>query len=130
MSKREQNMNFIRKISSLAFAVSFAMAIVLFTDFGRGLITFKTATNVFIISGAIGLVLNLLTFQSGKYNPIYNFVFWGGSIILFVGMVFILLRLPYGFYIIITGMAVLGGSFFLPASLTDAKPKNPELLDD
>ena len=130
MSKREQNMNFIRKISSLAFAVSFAMAIVLFTDFGRGLITFKTATNVFIISGAIGLVLNLLTFQSGKYNPIYNFVFWGGSIILFVGMVFILLRLPYGFYIIITGMAVLGGSFFLPASLTDAKPKNPDLLAD
>jgi hypothetical protein len=130
MSKREENMGLIRKISGAAFGISFLMAIVLFTDLGRGLISLLTAKYIFIGSGAVGLMLNLLTFQSGKHNPIYNLVFWGGSVILFIGMTFLLMRWPYGFYIIIGGLIILGGSFFLPSSITDSQDKNSELLDD
>lgn len=130
MDKREQNMSLIRKIAGAAFGISFLMAIVLFTGYGREYVSIKVATLVFIGTGAIGLFLNLVTFQSGKHHPIYNFVYWGGSIILFVGMVFLLMRWPYGYYIIVTGLVALGTSFFLPSQLSDSKPKDSGLLDD
>ena len=130
MNKRERNMSIIRSIAGAAFGISFLMAIFLFTDIGRGFISLLTAKYIFIGSGAVGFCLNLLAFQSGKHHPIYNFVYWSGSIVLFVGLVFILMRWPYAFYIVISGIVIVGISFLLPAQLSNAKPKDPELLDD
>ena len=130
MIKRDQNMSIIRTIAGAAFGLSFLMAIFLFTDIGRGLISILMAKYIFIGSGAVGFCLNLLAFQSGKHHPVYNFVYWSGSIILFIGLVFLLMRWTYAFYIIVTGLVILGVSLFLPAQLSNAKPKNPDLLDD
>jgi len=130
MDKREQNMGLIKKFAGACFGISFLMAIVLFTDFGRGIIAFKTATYIFISSGAIGLFLNLLTFQTGKHHPVYNFVYWAGSLVLFTGLVFLLMRWPYGYYIIVSGLAIIGVSFFLPTQLSEKKPKDSGLLDN
>lgn len=130
MGKREKNMSIIRSVAGAAFGVSFLMAIFLFTNFGRGFISILTAKYIFIGSGAVGFFLNLLAFQTGKHHPVYNFIYWSGSIILFVGLVFTLMRWPYAIYIVIGGAIVLGVSFLLPAQLSDVKPKNPGLLDD
>lgn len=130
MDKREQNMAKLKKIAGVSFAISFLMAIVLFTDIGRGIIPIKVATIIFIATGAVGLFLNLLTFQTGKHHPLYNFVYWSGSIVLFAGMIFLLMRWPYGYYIVIVGLVILGASFVLPSQLTDTKPKDSGLLDD
>lgn len=130
MSKREQNMALIRKIAGAAFGVSFLMAIMLFTDYRIQFLGTYTIKMAFIISGGIGLLLNLLTFQSGKNHSIYNLLYWSGSIVLFIGMVFLLMRWPYGYYIIVVGLIVLGGSFILPSKFVEHKPEDSGLLDD
>ena len=121
MTTKQQQL--LKRLAGLAFAISFLMAIVLFTRTGTQYISFITAKYVFIISGAIALFLNLINFQASKHNPIYSLTYWSGSIVLFVGLIFFLMRWPYGFYIIITGLAITGLSFLIPA---DAKIEKNE----
>ena len=130
MSKREKNMSMLKKIAGAFFGISFLMAILLFTDYRVNFLSLYQAKIIFMISGAIGLFLNLITFQSGKYHPIYNLLYWSGSIVLFVGMVFLLMRWPYGYYIIVAGLVILGTSFILPAKFIDTTPEDSGLLDD
>ena len=120
----------LKKIAGVSFAIAFLMAIVLFTGTGREYISLGTAKIIFMVCGAIGLLFNLLSFQSGKQAPLFNFLYWSGSIVLFIGLTFLLMRWPYGFYIIITGLCILGVSFFLPESLLAPKEDNSDLLDD
>ena len=120
----------LKKFAGIAFAIAFLMAIVLFTNIGRQYISLSIAKIIFMISGAIGLLLNLLSFQSGKNTLLFNFLYWTGSIVLFVGLTFILMRYPYGFYIIITGLVIVGASFILPESLLYKKDSNNDLLDE
>lgn len=130
MSKREKNMSMLKKIAGAFFGISFLMAILLFTDYRVNFLSLYQAKIIFMISGAIGLFLNLITFQSGKFHPIYNLLYWSGSIVLFVGMVFLLMRWPYGHYIIVAGLVILGTSFILPAKFIDTTPEDSGLLDD
>ena len=120
----------LKKIAGVAFAIAFLMAIVLFTDVGRGYVSLYTAKIVFMIAGAVGLLLNLLSFQSGKHSSLFNFLYWSGSIVLFVGLTFLLSGLPYGYYVIVTGMVIVGVSFILPESLVQPKNDDNDILDE
>jgi len=120
----------LKKIAGIAFGVAFLMAIVLFTGNGRSYISISTAKIIFIISGAIGLFLNLLSFRSGKNGSVFSFFYWAGSLIVFLGLVFLLMRWPYGYYILIGGMAVLGVSFILPEKIITSQKAESDLLDD
>ena len=120
----------LKKIAGIAFGIAFLMAIVLFTGNGRSYISISTAKIIFIVSGAIGLFLNLLSFRTGKNGSVFSFFYWAGSLIVFLGLIFLLMHWPYSYYIVIAGMAVLGVSFILPEKLM-AEPKNDsDLLDD
>lgn len=118
----------IRKIAGLAFAIAFLMSLVLFANVGRQYISLYTAKIIFISAGAVGLFLNLLTFQNGKNSALFNFSYWIGSIILFIGLIFLQFRLPYGFYIIVIGLVILGISFILPSNKAEKK-KDTDILD-
>lgn len=120
----------IKKLAGVCFGIAFLMAIVLFTGKGSTFISIALAKYIFMISGAIGLLFNLLSFKSGKHGPVFNFLYWSGSIVLFIGLTFVLMRWPYGFYIIISGMAILGASFLIPESIIKDQDKNTDLLDD
>ena len=120
----------LRKIAGGFFGLSFLMAVLLFTDFSVTFLTFYQAKMIFMISGALGLFLNLITFQTGKFHPIYNLLYWSGSIVLFIGMVFLLMRWPYGYYIIVSGLVITGTSFILPTRFIENAPKDSGLLDD
>ncbi len=119
-----------KKFAGIAFAIAFLMAIVLFTGTGRNYISLGTAKLIFMISGAIGLFLNLLSFRSGKHNAGFNFLYWAGSIILFAGLTFLLMRWPYGYYIIVTGLVIVGVSFFIPERFITPSETDSDLLDD
>ena len=106
------------------------MAIVLFTGNGRSYISISTAKIIFIISGAVGLFLNLLSFRSGKNGSVFSFLYWAGSLVVFLGLIFLIMRWPYGYYIVIGGMSILGISFILPEKLVSPKKNDNELLDD
>ena len=83
-----------------------------------------------MIAGALALVLNLFSFQSNKQNPVFTLVFWLGSVVLFVGLVFQFKHWPYHQVIVIVGLAVTGISFFLSPSLLLGKSDNSDVLDD
>lgn len=120
----------LKKIAGLCFGIAFLMAIVLFTGNGRSYISSSTAKTIFIISGAIGLFLNLLSFKSGKNNIVFSFIYWSGSLITFIGLIFYMMHWPYGYYIIISGMGILGISFFIPEKFINEKKNESDLLDD
>jgi chromate transport protein ChrA len=120
----------LKKIAGICFALSFVMAIVIFGGVGRNYISIYHAKIIFMVSGALGLILNLLTFQTGKHGNLFNFFYWFGSFILFIGLVFLQFRLPYGFYIIVTGIIILGGSFIIPEKKQKKERNNSDLLDD
>lgn len=121
-------MNF-KKVSGVAFVIAFLMAIVLFEGIGWQYISVSTAKIVFLVSGAIGLLFNLLSFQSGKSGVVYNFFFWFGSILLFIGFTFKIMHWSFASYLIIGGLIVIGVSFVLPSN-AGKKEKSEDLLDD
>lgn len=120
----------LKRIASVCFAIAFLMAIVLFAGYGRNLIGREAARFIFLASGATGLVLNLLSFRFGKHDAGFNFIYWLGTIILFIGLVFIIMHWPYGYYILLAGLGTIGLSFLIPAGLADENTKKEDLLDD
>lgn len=121
-------MKIVKNIAGIAFLLAFLMAIVIFGNVGTNYIDRSTARLIFMFSGAIGLLLNLISFQTGKHHPLFSFIYWAGSIVLFSGLIFIQFGLPYGNYILITGMLILGASFVVPTNDSDEKA-NDDLLD-
>ena len=119
----------LKRIAAICFALSFIMAIALFTDLGSGIISRITARSFFLIFGAAALILNLLSFRYGKHPAGFNFLYWLGSIVVFIGLTFILFHWPYGYYIILAGMGTVGLSFFYRPNLDDVQ-ENDDLLDD
>ena len=120
----------LKKIASVAFGIAFLMAIVLFTGNGRSYISIQVEKMMFIIAGAIGLFLNLLSFRTGKNGSVFSFFYWAGSLIVFLGLIFLLMHWPYGYYIVIAGMAVLGISFIVPEKIIEQGKNDSDLLDD
>jgi len=130
MNDRNKLNQYLTRAAGIAFGISFLMALVLFGDIGRSIISAPIAKAVFIACGGIGLVLNVITFQSGKFHPLYNLFYWLGSTVVFIGLVFLLMHWPYAKWILIAGMLGVGASFFLPKHLTEKPAEDSELLDN
>ncbi len=121
----------LKRVASVAFGISFLLAINIFAGVGREYMDVRTARLLFLIFGAIALLANLLSFQSGKNGPVFNFLYWAGSIIAFVGLIFHQFHLPYSMIVIIAGMGILGISFVLPSGLDRLEnQKDDDLLDN
>jgi hypothetical protein len=130
MDNQERFMKTLKTIGGIAFVAALILALNLFARVGREYIPLQTARYLFIGFGGLGLLLNLITFQTGRYHPIYNLTYWLGSIITFVGLISLFMHWPYARYTLIFGMMTIGVSFFLPKKWIDPKESNPDLLDD
>jgi len=118
-----------KKISGIAFALSFLMAIVLFTGYGRAYVSIEMAKIIFLSSGAIALFMNILSYKTGKHEQTFNLFYWIGSIILFLGFAFKILYWPLASMIILIGALVLGVAFLLPNKVKKEQ-KDEDLLDN
>lgn len=120
----------LKRIAAICFAIAFLMAIVLFTGTGAQYIPRLSAKFIFLAAGALGLLLNLLSFRYGKHDANFNFIYWLGSIILFIGLTFMIMHWPFGMYIVMGGMSIVGVSFFIQPKILDDHSKNDDLLDN
>lgn len=121
----------LKRLAGIFFAIAFIMALVLFAGVGRQYIPIYTARIIFMVSGAIGLVLNLFSFQSGKHSPIFNLLYWSGTIVTFTGLVFMQMHWPNGYYILVSGVIIIGASFIVPESTKlDSKEDQEDILDN
>jgi len=119
----------LKRIAAICFAIAFLMAIVMFTGVGSDMISRSLAKLIFLIVGACGLLLNLFSFRYGKHRAEFNFFYWLGSLILFTGLTFMIMHWPYGFMIVLAGMATVGISFFYNPQI-DENEKRDDLLDN
>lgn len=120
----------LKRIAAICFTIAFLMAILMYTNLGYAIISRSSTKTIFLISGALGLLLNLLSFRFGNSDSNFNFFYWLGSLILFVGLVFNMMHWPYGFYIIIAGMCIVGISFFYNPKIDGENTSKNDLLDD
>lgn len=131
MDKQDRLLRILKSVGGACFLIAFALlAVNIYGGIGRAYLSVMLAKYLFLGFGGLGLVLNLVTFQTGKYHPVYNLTFWGGSIVTFIGLVFNFMHWPYSRYILIAGLLIVGVSFFLPKKWVEPKESNPELLDD
>ena len=75
----------LKKIAGGLFVIAFAMAVLLFTNYGSGLLPKSTARLLFLAAGAGAFVLNLISYRHGKHSAEFNLFFWLGSIFVFLG---------------------------------------------
>lgn len=120
----------LKRIAAICFGISFLMAIVLFTNIGANLIPKSIAKLVFLIVGASAILLNLLSFRFGKQDVNFNFFYWLGSLIVFIGLAAMIMHWPFAFYIIIGGMTIVGVSFIYNPKIDGSTSEKSDLLDD
>jgi hypothetical protein len=120
----------LKRIAGICFGVSFLMAIVLFTNIGIGIFPKSVAKIIFLIVGSIALLLNLLSFRFGKHDANFNFFYWLGSVIVFIGLIFLLMHWPFPYYVIIGGMTIVGFSFIYNPKIDGTNSDQSDLLDD
>lgn len=120
----------IKRIGFIGFMLAFVCAIVIFSGYGSQLISRQNAKIGMIVFGAIGLLMNLLSFKYQQDNEQYNILFWIGSLIIFFGLILRIELINISSYVIIAGTFISGISFFYnPFSKTNRK-SNEDLLDD
>lgn len=124
------NLEIVKKVAGIFFALAFAAAIVVFTGYGRQFVSISLARQLFLVFGLIAIFLNLITYQKGKHSPIYSLIFWGASIILFAGLVFKIFHWPGSTFILIAGLFAMGFSFLFPSKRKDEVHQDEELLDN
>jgi hypothetical protein len=119
----------LKKIAAGLFVLAFAMALLLFTNIGSGLLPLSTVQFLFLASGAVAFILNLVSFRHGKHSAEFNLFFWLGSIFVFIGLVFKIMHWPYSTYLLLAGLAVVGVSYlYNPFAERESNDEN-ELLD-
>ena len=118
-----------KKISGLAFGIAFLMAIVIFTGYGRAYLPIFIAKIIFLTSGAVAFLLNVIFYKKGKHAQTFTLFYWVGSIVLFTGFAFKIFHWPFATIIILIGVGILGISFILP-NKNKSIPKDEDLLDD
>ncbi len=119
----------LKRLASVAFGVAFLAGIVLYTGYGRQYISVPNARLIFIGSGGAALILNLFAYRQNKSNPLFTFLYWTGSLVLFTGLIFLLMRWPYHQYILLAGLGITGISFFMTPEMSEPS-KDEGILDD
>lgn len=117
-----------KRIASICFALAFILAIPVFTNVFSEFIPKVYAKYGIIIFGGIALLMNLLSFRFDEKSENNNPLFWMGTVLVFVGLIFKMQHLAYDQIILVGGLFVVGLSYFFnPFKKSDDKDEN--LLD-
>lgn len=120
-------MNF-KKIAGFCFIVAFTMAMIIYTH--SSIISYFLAKKIFLFSGIIAFFLNLISFKDEKNKPDFNFLFWVGTIFLYVGLFIKINSWPMSTIVIYLGLTVTGVSFFYNPKLNNSDKFDSNESDD
>jgi hypothetical protein len=129
-SKKKDPLDLLKKIASLCFGIAFLMAIVLFTGYGSHWVERGSARILFLAFNGLALLLNLISFRLGKHDPSFSLVYWAGTIVLFIGLLFIMMHWPYAYYVLAGGMILIAISFFIPNGAIHSSKEENDFLDE
>jgi heme/copper-type cytochrome/quinol oxidase subunit 4 len=117
-----------KRLASIGFAISFILAIAVFTDLFSGIISRTNAKYGIIVFGGIALLMNLLSFKYDQNSENNNIVFWIGSVIVFVGLIFKIQHYNYDQILLIIGIFTVALSYFYNPFKN--QEKNENILDN
>lgn len=118
----------LKSVGGICYATSFFFAANLFFKFNIGL-SIGANLMIFITLGGLGFLLNLISYTKDKTgNPLSNLIFWLGSFLVFLGLVFQMLGFPFSISFIIIGSVILFFSIFYFRKRR-TKEDNDEILD-
>jgi hypothetical protein len=116
----------VKQLSNLLFAIAFACAIPMLIGKTYG---YRTVIHmIFIISGAVALILSLVASRMDSYKDDFNVIFWIGSLAVFVGFLMKTYYLPNYHFVLIGGLVISAISFFFNP-FESKKDEDDELLD-
>lgn len=117
----------IKRIAGVSFGISFFIAALLFGGLQQHVLSESFLKGIFLISGSLGLILNLFSYKKERNSAYRYLLFWLSSVILFSGLTLKLLHQPYSNPTIIIGMLLSGISLILPKDLE--VEKDEDMLD-
>lgn len=121
-----ETINF-KRFSNILFGVAFICAALMITEKTYG---YRSLIHIiFYVSGASALLLSLLSSRQEAYKDDFNLLFWLGSLIVFIALLFKTYHLPYWLYVMIAGMGISGLSFFINPFSNKDSDQDDELLD-
>lgn len=118
-----------KRIGAICFAMAFILAIGVFTNYFSAFITKPQAKMGIIIFGGIALLMNLLAFRYDPNSESNNLVFWLGTVIIFIGLIFKIQNRHYDQYVLIAGIFVVALSYFFNP-FKKSEEKDDDLLDN
>ncbi|MGV3630725.1 MAG: hypothetical protein ACO1O6_05950 [Bacteroidota bacterium] len=118
-----------KRIGAICFALAFILAIGVFTNYFSAFISKPNAKIGIIICGGIALLMNLLAFRYDPNSESNNLVFWLGTVIIFIGLIFKIQNRHYDQYILIAGIFVVALSYFFNPFKKSEEPDD-DLLDN
>ena len=123
-------MELVKKIAGLCFALSFMCMALLFVKFSFVSEYRSELKTAFLIFGALGMVLNLISYNNSKNgNTLFNFLFWVGAILIFFGIIFKMLHYPFHTLLIFAGLFISASSFIISKFYKENKKDDSDLVD-
>lgn len=123
-------MELVKKIAGLCFALSFMCMALLFVKFSFVSEYRSELKTAFLIFGALGMVLNLISYNNSKNgNTLFNFLFWVGAILIFFGIIFKMLHYPFHTLLIFAGLFISAFSFIISKFYKENKKDDSDLVD-
>jgi hypothetical protein len=101
----------LKRLSSILFGIAFLAALRLFGDLGKDFISVRTAQRIFLVSGGIGFLLNLLNYRQTKSSKTFNLLFWLGNCVVLIGLTAMIASIEYGGWLTICGLLIVAYSF-------------------
>lgn len=116
----------LKTISNLLFAVAFICAAMMLTNRVYGYRSLFQL--IFLVSGALALIISLISSRLDAYREDFNVIFWIGNVIVFIGLV---LRnySAWWIYVFIGGMAITALSYFIDPFSRKKNEQDDDLLD-
>lgn len=118
-----------KRLGAILFALAFICAIGIFTNFFSGFMPKNVAKWGVIILGGAAMLMNLLSYRFDQDTESNNPVFWIGSVMVFIGLIFKIQHWPYSQYLLIAGLFVTGMSYFFNPFKKQDDESNDDLLD-
>lgn len=123
-------MKTVKIISGICFGLAIGIMLLVFFDVRIDFIPRTPLLLTVVALGAAGMILNLLSPENSKHNPIYTIFYWSAMLSTLLGITFKILHWPFSTYILYSGIILMLVAMFLPKRRDKEDKEDSDILDD
>jgi len=123
-------MKTVKIISGICFGLAIGIMLLVFFDVRIDFIPRTPFLLTVVALGAAGMILNLLSPENSKHNPIYTIFYWSAMLLTLLGITFKILHWPFSTYLLYSGIMLMLVAMFLPKRRDKEDKEDSDILDD